>query len=145
MYNVYQVMFGDTLESIANKYGITIDELISINGNSDIKYGDFIVVPSKVSEFMNYEVVEGDTIYSVALKYNVPVNSILVLNGLNPDEYIYPGEVIVIPKSSINTYVVKEGDTLVDILKIVPMEELMTKNDKIYLLPNQLIVYGKSN
>ena len=50
MYNVYQVMFGDTLESIANKYGITIDELISINGNSDIKYGDFIVVPRVVMD-----------------------------------------------------------------------------------------------
>ena len=58
-------------------------------------------------------------------------------------EYIYPGEVIIIPKSSINTYVVKEGDTILDILKLSTMDELMDKNDKIYLLPNQLIVYGK--
>ena len=117
MYNVYQVMFGDTLESIANKYGITIDELVSINGNSNIGYGDFIVVPSKISDFMNYTVLEGDTLYTIASKYNVSVDSIVALNGLNKDEYIYPGEVIIIPKSSINTYVVKEGDTILDILK----------------------------
>ena len=143
MYNVYQVMFGDTLESIANKYGITIDELVSINGNSNIGYGDFIVVPSKISDFMNYTVLEGDTLYTIASKYNVSVDSIVALNGLNKDEYIYPGEVIIIPKSSINTYVVKEGDTILDILKLSTMDELMDKNDKIYLLPNQLIVYGK--
>ena len=143
MYNVYQVMFGDTLESIANKYGITIEELISINGNGDIGYGDFIVVPSKVSDFMNYTIQKGDTLYSISRKYNVPVDSIISLNGLNQDDYLYPNEVIIIPKSSINTYVVKEGDTLTDILKFTTMEELLNRNDKIYLLPNQLIVYGK--
>ncbi len=141
MYNVYQVMFGDTLESIANKYGITIDELIKINSNSDIKYGDFIVVPSNVSDFINYTIIEGDTLYSIASKYNVSVDSILALNGLNKDEYLYPGEVIIIPKSNINTYVVKEGDTILDVLRLASMDELMSKNSKIYLLPNQLIVY----
>ena len=124
-------------------YGITIDELVSINGNSNIGYGDFIVVPSKISDFMNYTVLEGDTLYTIASKYNVSVDSIVALNGLNKYEYIYPGEVIIIPKSSINTYVVKEGDTILDILKLSTMDELMDKNDKIYLLPNQLIVYGK--
>jgi LysM repeat protein len=134
-------MFGDTLESIANKYGITIDELIKINSNSDIKYGDFIVVPRNVSAFITYTIIEGDTLYSIASKYNVSVDSILALNGLNKDEYLYPGEVIIIPKSSINTYVVKEGDTILDVLRLASMDELMSKNSKIYLLPNQLIVY----
>lgn len=143
MYNVYQVKFNDTLDSIANNFGITKEELISINNMGTIKYGDLIVVPSNVSNFTNYTVEKGDTLYSIATRFNVSVDSLLNLNGLNKDDYIYPGENIIIPKNGVGVYVVKEGDTLSDIISRSSLNDIVGMNNKIYLLPNQLIVYTK--
>lgn len=143
MYNVYQVKFNDTLDSIANNFGITKEELISINNMGDIKYGDLIVVPSNVSNFTNYTVEKGDTLYSIATRFNVSVDSLLNLNGLNKDDYIYPGENIIIPKNGVGIYIVKEGDTLSNITSRSSLNDIVGMNNKIYLLPNQLIVYTK--
>ena len=143
MYNVYQVKFNDTLDSIANNFGITKEELLSINNMGDIKSGDLIVVPSNVSNFTNYTVEKGDTLYSIATRFNVSVDSLLILNGLNKDDYIYPGENIIIPKNGVGVYVVKEGDTLSDIISRSSLNDIVGMNNKIYLLPNQLIVYTK--
>ncbi len=143
MYNVYQVKLSDTLESIANNFGITKEELISINDFKDnIKYGDMIVVPKGRSNFTNYIIQKGDTMYSIAKKYNVDVNSLMNMNGLNPNEYIYPGETLLIPMN-IKTYTIQEGDTLNDLLNKMSIDELLKQNSNIYLLPSQVIVYGK--
>ena len=48
MYQVYQIMPGDTLEKIANRYGTTLNNLISINGidgQNSLTPGTYIVVP----------------------------------------------------------------------------------------------------
>ena len=143
MYKVYQVKINDTLKSIADTFGLSVEELISINGaGEDIKYGDFIVVPNNNANFMNYTIQKGDTLYSIASKFGISLDSILSLNGLTKDEYIYPGEVILIPKEGIGTYVVKEGDTLDVIIRKSNLEDIIS-NNKLYLLPNQLIVYSK--
>ena len=143
MYNVYQVKYNDTLDSIAKNFGITKDELISINNIGDISYGSFIVVPSNVSKFLNYTVEKGDTLYSIATRFNTTVDSLVSLNGLNKDDYIYPGEAIIVPRNGIGTYVTKEGDTLTNIISRSSLEDIINMNSKIYLLPNQLIVYTK--
>ena len=146
MYNVYQVKFNDTLDTIANAFGISKEELLSINNmKGNIGYGDFIVVPTNKSNFVNYTIKKGDTIYGIASMYNVPVDNILSINGLNKDDYIYPGENIMIPRIGVGTYLVQEGDTIKDVIKYSNMDDIMMMNDKIYLLPNQLITYTKSN
>lgn len=149
MYDVYQVKFNETMDSIANKLGITKEELISLNTIGDnVKYGDLIVIPSMKSEYMNYTIKKGDSIYSIALRFNVPVDSILSLNGIKKNEYIYPGDTLMIPKNGTNgtnTYMVKEGDTLDDIASISNLDDILNQNSKIYLMPNQVIIYTKSN
>ena len=88
MYNVYQVKIGDTLDGIANLFGITKEELLSINNiKENIGYGDFIVVPTTVSNFMNYTIKKGDTIYGIAAKYNIPVDNILSIIWFIDDKW----------------------------------------------------------
>ena len=146
MYSVYQVNFNDTLDSIANNFGITKEELIALNTiNGNIAYGDYIVVPANKSNFMEYTIQKGDNIYSIAEKYNVSVNSILNMNGLNKDDYIYPGDTLMIPRNGMGSYVVKEGDTMLDIIRLSDINDIIDMNERIYLLPNQLIMYTKSN
>ena len=50
MYTIYQVQNGDTLASVANKLGISVEVLSNLNGimiGSVLNPGDFIVVPMK--------------------------------------------------------------------------------------------------
>ena len=46
-YNVFIVRDGDNIDSILDKYGITIDELKEYNDISDLKIGDKLIIPSK--------------------------------------------------------------------------------------------------
>ena len=65
-----------------------------------------------------------------------------MLNGLEQEDYIYPNQTILIPKSGYSYYITKEGDTL-DIVANrfdVNKDTLLKHNQIIYLLPGQLLV-----
>ena len=68
------------------------------------------------------------------------------INGLEEDDYIYPNQEILIPKQGVGIYVTVDNETLEDISKKIGIrpEVIMDQNDKLYLLPDQLIVYKKS-
>ena len=46
-YNVFILREGDNIDSILDKYGITIDELKEYNDISDLKIGDKLIIPNK--------------------------------------------------------------------------------------------------
>ena len=80
--------------------------------------------------------------YAIARQYNINPDLLAILNGLNSQDYIYPGQEILIPKSNYSYYVTKDGDTL-DIVAEkfnVPHQEMLNTNETIYLLPGQLLV-----
>lgn len=45
-YHVYRVSSGDTIDSIAEKYGVTKEDIANYNDISDIKEGDKLVIPA---------------------------------------------------------------------------------------------------
>lgn len=145
MYQVYQTGMGETLESVAQKFNITLDELKSINNNLDdtIMTGTLLVVPSNNNNFIIYTIKKGDNIYSISQRYNVDPNMLLLLNGLKSNEYIYPGENLLIPKENISVYVSKEGNTINDLNSLGDIHKILDLNSKIYLLPDQVILYEK--
>ena len=65
------------------------------------------------------------------------------INGLNIDEYIYPGQTLLIPKKGITVYITSVGDTIQSVSKKLntTAQGLVYNNNNIYLLPDQLIVY----
>ena len=65
------------------------------------------------------------------------------MNGLNITDYIYPNQVLLIPKAGSILYITAIGDTLSEIANgfKTTIDELVKQNDKIYLQPEQLIVY----
>ena len=76
---------------------------------------------------------------------NVSKDVILTLNGLNEYDYIYPNEQILIPMEGVEIYVTRDNDTLNNILNTIGItaNELVKQNDKLFLLPDQLVVYKK--
>lgn len=149
MYTIYQVMPGDNLQVISDKFNTSIENLRKINSlpfNYDLTVGEQIIVPSISKEpFIYYTIRKGDNMYEIARKYNVDLNTLLRINGLNKDDYIYPGEELMIPQGNIQTYIVENGETLYDVSNKLNtnVDKIIEDNNSIYLLPGQLLIIKK--
>ena len=149
MYRIYQVEYGDTIETIATKTGTTPNNIKNINGfnsNDDLVVGSLIIVPKEENQlFQNYTVKKGDSIYSIAKTYNVDPSTLLLLNGLNKDDYIYPNQEITIPKSGVVVYVTRQGDTIGGIINNLGIDAntFNRENGRIFVIEDQLVIHKK--
>ncbi len=124
--NVYVVKAGDTLYSIANQYGMSVDELKKLNNLTSnlLSIGQKLIIDNKSASTMDtYIVKAGDTLYSIANQYGMSVNELKELNNLNSN-LLSIGQVlnvtnsyVSIPSNPSNTYVVKSGDSLYSIAR----------------------------
>ena len=81
----YTVQKGDSLWVIANKYGITTEELKSYNNLTSnlLSIGQILKIPQgKTSTENIYTVKKGDSLWTIANRYNTTVEKIKVLNNL---------------------------------------------------------------
>ena len=131
--NLYVVKNGDTLWSIARKYGISVDELKRLNGLSSnlLSVGQSLRV-SGVPEINNevYIVKSGDTLYGIASRYGVGVDDLKNYNNLNSN-IISIGQQLNIPTGNELVYIVKKGDTLYGIAReynITPRDLMIYNN-----------------
>jgi LysM repeat protein len=113
----YQVKKGDNLFRIAKQFGLSIEELMAMNGLTSpaLKVGQVLVIrrqktestkdvsPSKASapeghqaQFLEHKVSKGETLFSIAKKYGLSVGEILEANGLT-DLTIREGMVLKVP------------------------------------------------
>ncbi|MDP5274677.1 LysM peptidoglycan-binding domain-containing protein [Chengkuizengella axinellae] len=113
----YVVQPGDTLYAIAAKHGVSVQELIDVNGITDPAFlyvGQRLYIPvGGVAD--TYIVKSGDTLYGIAAAYNVSVSDIITLNNLTDPNMLYVGQQLKIPvpmEPGLETYVVQPGDTL---------------------------------
>ena len=94
---IYVVQDGDTITSIANKYGVSESRLILDNGiqnANDLVIGQTIVItyPQKT-----YVVEDGDTLSDIADNFEIPIMQLYRNNAFLWDrEYIFPGEELII-------------------------------------------------
>lgn len=98
--DVYIVQPGDTLYSIARRFGTTVAELARLNNISDpnrIFPGQQLLLPGAPPEVTRYTIQPGDTLYSLARRFGTTVNAILQANpGIDPNN-LRVGQQIVIP------------------------------------------------
>lgn len=145
MYDKYTVGYNESLNDIATYFNTTKEELMSINNLYDetmLRAGMDIAVPISNDYFTTYTVNSGDNLYAIARRYNINPTLLAALNGLNMEDYIYPNQQIMIPKSGYSFYITKDGDTLslvADKFK-KNADEIIKMNQTIYLLPGQLMI-----
>lgn len=120
--NTYVVQRGDSLYSIANKYGVTVDELKFANNLTSnlLTIGQRLTIPklpadnTTPGDYIVYTVQSGDTLYKIANQYGTSVNDIIEFNQL-PTTVLVIGQQLLIPNSKSsqnNTYTIKRGDSL---------------------------------
>lgn len=112
--NIYKVQKGDSLYSIAKRYGLTVDELKKLNNltSNTLNIGQELIIkaiePSSV-----YTVKAGDTLYGIANKYKITVDRLKELNNLTTNE-LYIGQQLNVPAIDLENkiYTVEKGDNL---------------------------------
>ena len=91
------VQYGETLSSIATKYGTTYQALASLNGLSNpnmIYAGQVLKVNEKVSTTRTYTVRSGDNLSSIASRLGTTYQALAQRNGLSNPNLVYPGQVL---------------------------------------------------
>ena len=90
----YTVKKGDNLNSIANKYGVTVGDIKKANNLSSntIKIDQKLIIPN----LKEYTVKSGDSLWKISNKYNTTVNKIKNINNLSSDK-LSVGQKLLIP------------------------------------------------
>lgn len=98
--STYYVQAGDTLSSIATKFGTTVSSLVSINhiSNPNVIYvGQKIYVGEATQGQSNaYTVQSGDTLSAIASKFGTTWQALAQKNGLSNPNVIYVGQTLTI-------------------------------------------------
>lgn len=146
MYNEYVVQSNDSLSKIADEFGISLEELLSANGWQDLtlKDGQKIMIPSSVDmPFVYYTVEKGDNLYQIAGAYGIDANTLALLNKISPNQTLFVGDKIIIPKEGYGVYITNDTDSIQKVLKNTgkTFEEIHKLNPSISISPNQVILY----
>lgn len=138
----YTVKAGDTLYGIANEYGLSVDELKSMNSlsNNNLSIGQKLLVSGTGevvvgNDYDTYVVKSGDNLYAIARKYGISVDKLKDTNNLSSN-LLSVGQKLLVPKLNGKTYIVKSGDNLYKIAKengttvtdLINLNELSTTN-----------------
>lgn len=138
----HEVNKGETYYSLSKQYGVTIDQIKSINPGVDYpKAGEVVFIPKPgpviiekevVSNFSVHKVRQGETLFGLARRYMVPVDSIRSANPGVVDD-INVGQELKIPiaesEQQYITHRVEERKTkLKSIAKLYGADVSMVKN-----------------
>ena len=107
----YTVVPGDSVSSIAGRYGVSTASVLALNGlswKSLIFPGQVLKLSTSSSAAAHaapvaagsggrYTIVRGDTISAIAARFGVTTQAVLTANGLGWSSIIYPGQTIAIP------------------------------------------------
>ena len=140
MYDTYVIEEKDTIDSISSKFNTSPEVLYQLNGYVlNLVPGGSLVVPRITSKYFDYyKVNKGDSLYKIANSNNIDADLLAQLNGINKSDYIYPNQVLLVPKAGSILYFTAVGDTLGEIAKglNVSVDKLVSQNDNIYLQSN---------
>ncbi len=134
--DTYVVGWGDTLNSIAQRYGTTVAAIVEANGVSNpnfIYVGQTLSIPRTNSvptgDSSVYVVQSGDTLSTIAARHGTTVNQLVQMNGLSNPNFIVVGQRLAVPQGTeaseedptpsqsggSTMYTVQSGDTLIGI------------------------------
>jgi murein DD-endopeptidase MepM/ murein hydrolase activator NlpD len=117
------VQTGDNLWNLSRQYGVTVEQLASANRlalTSTLKLGQELAIPASGSEpaptqpvarpaasqgsTVVHVVQSGETLWDIAARYGTHVEDLMTLNDLGHDDWIKPGQRLVITGHAVPRY-----------------------------------------
>lgn len=97
----YTVKAGETLDQIAARFGVSVDNIRWSNGlaSKTIAEGQSIYIPTV--QGIAYTVKDGDSIQSIANHYSAKTSDIISYNDLETNQTLKPGLVILVPSAVV--------------------------------------------
>ncbi len=145
-YHRHQIKSGDTLQVIARKYHIRVDDIIALNKITNpraLQIGHNLILPLKEgftdlppnalkdsyvrSRRRTYKVRSGDSLWSISRRNNVSQKQLRVWNKLGWSNLLRPGQVLVVSKPGARIVAKKQtrkGPARKVIYKVVPGDTL---------------------
>ena len=111
---------GETIYSIARSYGVTVQEVLDLNGITDprqVQAGQRIRIPRKTrtsdqaalvagtGDFIHHQVVRGEAFYGIARRYGIPIQDLKAVNNLAEDYVLKAGDWLRIPRNGADVAV----------------------------------------
>jgi len=148
----YEVVKGDSLYSIAKKFGTTVEQIKKDNNlsNNNLEIGQSLIIvdnavvesieecygPDTIvpNDYVIYTVQKGDSLYSIAKKFGTTVAEIQKLNNLTTTALDVNDELKIPTSTSSSTsrkYTVQKGESLYSIAKKfnTTVDEIKRKNN----------------
>jgi len=120
----YTIQKNDSLWSIAQKYGTTVNELRRTNNLTgtiiypnqvlEVTSNSTVIAASTTVTSTSYTIKAGDTLSSIARKFNVSVDNLMSWNNLN-SSLIYAGDTIKVNGSSNQNFVANSSTSTANI------------------------------
>jgi len=131
--HIHVVQSGDTLWALANRYSLTIQQIVTANGLSvtDILViGQALVIPT--SDYV-HTVIQGESVWQIAKRYGTTPEALAQANQLANVNLIQIGQKLILPSKSlpakeVNAYIIDLGSTGQSMIEQVG-------NDLTYLSP----------
>ena len=145
-YHRHQIKAGDTLQVLARKYHIRVDDIISLNNIKNpraIQIGTNLILPLKegftdlpVTELADtyvrsrrkiYKVRSGDSLWSIANRFDVSEKELRVWNKLGWSNLLRPGQVLAVSRPGVKTLAktkAKAGPTRKLVYEVLPGDTL---------------------
>jgi membrane-bound lytic murein transglycosylase D len=152
-YVTHRVKRGETVFSIARKYGVSVSSIRSYNklgSKKKLVQGRRLTIPmadmenyaagksknkdyqSEISPSGRYKVKKGDTLMMISRRFGVPLNQLKEMNGLETGE-IFVGQNLKIKKTKAQkSKVNKQILSATDIDKLGTNKYIVTKNDSLH-------------
>lgn len=107
-YTSHRITSGQTLSSIAVRYGTSVATLKSINGIKDASHvrsgrtikvptGGSVAVASAKPSYGNHRIEKGQTLSAIAQRYNTSVDTLKRINGIRDARRVQAGKTIKVP------------------------------------------------
>ena len=124
----YTVQAGDTLYAISRKSGVSVNQLLSLNGlslNSVIRPGQSLSLGNNTKQTTNtvvstpvsttsvskangtYTVKAGDTLYGISRKFGMSLSQLISSNGISTSSIIRPGQTLRVVGGEASSTVVR--------------------------------------
>lgn len=103
----YTVQSGDTLFTIARRFGVPLDTLVTINQIADpsvISVGQVLLIPGATATTptatAHVQAAPGDTLQTIATRYGLAPDVLTTLNGISLTTRLFPGQPVWLPEAA---------------------------------------------